>query len=172
MQGPFVAETESPAWQAGIRPGDHLDLAAMRCIPVNTDLCASMLALWGGLNYVLPDRKATLLLAATGDRPARQVTLVAQPRPRGLVLDFVLLLDQIAGIMFVLGAAWLVWIRPGRMTWGFFAYAIQFNPGQAFQLLRLASAVAGSTADAGRRRLPDAGGRLCRPAAVRASGAR
>ena len=133
VQGPFVAETESPAWQAGIRPGDRLDLAAMRCIPVNTDLCASMLALWGGLNYVLPDRKATLLLAATGDRPARQVTLVAQPRPRGLVLDFVLLLDQIAGIMFVLGAAWLVWIRPGRMTWGFFAYAIQFNPGQAFQ---------------------------------------
>ena len=133
VQGPFDAEAESPAWQAGIRPGDRLDLAAMRCIPVNTDLCASMLALWGGLNYVLPDRKATLLLAATGDRPARQVTLVAQPRPRGLVLDFVLLLDQIAGIMFVLGAAWLVWIRPGRMTWGFFAYAIQFNPGQAFQ---------------------------------------
>ena len=134
VQGPFVGETELPAWQAGIRPGDRLDLAAMRCIPLNTDLCASMLALWGGLNYVLPNRKATLLLAAAGDHPARQVTLVAQPRPRGLVLDFVLLLDQIAGIMFVLGAAWLVWIRPGRMTWGFFAYAIQFNPGQAFQL--------------------------------------
>jgi hypothetical protein len=133
VQGPFIAEAESPAWEAGIRSGDRLDLAGMRCIPVNTDLCASMLALWGGLNYVLPGRKATLLLAATGDRPARPVTLVAQPRPRGLVLDFVLLLDQIAGTMFVLGAAWLVWIRPGPMTWGFFAYAIQFNPGQAFQ---------------------------------------
>ena len=68
VQGPFAAETELPAWQAGICPGDRLD-AAMRCIPVNTELCASMLALWGGLNYVLPDRKATLLLSATGDRP-------------------------------------------------------------------------------------------------------
>ena len=45
----------------------------------------------------------------------------------------VLLLDQIAGVLVVLGAAYLVWIRPGAMTWGFFAYAIQFNPGQAFQ---------------------------------------
>jgi hypothetical protein len=33
----------------------------------------------------------------------------------------------------VLGAAWLVWTRPGLMTWGFFIYVIQFNPGQAFQ---------------------------------------
>jgi hypothetical protein len=61
------------------------------------------------------------------------VTLVAQPRPRSPLLNFVLVLDQIAGILVVLGAAWLVWIRPGGMTWGFFAYAIQFNPGQAFQ---------------------------------------
>ena len=42
-------------------------------------------------------------------------------------------LDTIAGILVVLGAAWLVWTRPGAMTWGFFAYVIQFNPGQAFQ---------------------------------------
>jgi hypothetical protein len=168
VQGPFAAETESPAWQAGIRAGDRLDLAGMRCIPVNTDLCASMLALWGGLNYVLPDRTATLLLAATGDRPARQITLTAKPRPRGLVLDLVLLLDQIAGIMFVLGAAWLVWIRPGRMTWGFFAcHPVQSRSG--VPVLRLASAVAGGTADAGGLRLPDAGGRLYRPAAVRAA---
>ena len=43
-----------------------------------------------------------------------------------------LLLTQIAGVLVVLGAAYLVWIRPGPMTWGFFAYTIQFNPGQAF----------------------------------------
>ena len=43
------------------------------------------------------------------------------------------MLDTIAGILVVLGAAWLVWTRPGLMTWGFFVYVIQFNPGQAFQ---------------------------------------
>ena len=43
-------------------------------------------------------------------------------------------LDTIAGILVVLGAAWLVWTRPGAMTWGFFVYVIQFNPGQAFQI--------------------------------------
>jgi hypothetical protein len=45
VRGPFTAEAGSPAWQAGIRPGDRLDLAGMRCIPVDTDLCASLLAL-------------------------------------------------------------------------------------------------------------------------------
>ena len=49
------------------------------------------------------------------------------------LLDVVVVLDTIAGILVVLGAAWLVWTRPGLMTWGFFIYVIQFNPGQAFQ---------------------------------------
>ena len=40
----------------------------------------------------------------------------------------------LAGVLVVLGAAWLVWTRPGAMTWGFFVYVIQFNPGQAFQI--------------------------------------
>ncbi len=133
VRGPFPATAASPAWRAGIRPGDRLDLMAMRCVPVDTELCASMLAMWGGLNYVLPGRTATLLLVAMEDRPARQIILVSEPRPRSRVLDLVLLLDQVAGIMVVLGGAWLVWLRPGGMTWGFFAYVIQFNPGQAYQ---------------------------------------
>jgi hypothetical protein len=133
VRGPFGTEAESPAWRAGIRPGDRLDLAWMRCIPVDTEVCASTLALWGGLNYVMPGRNATLMLAAGHDRPPRQVTLVAQQRTRSRMLDLVLLLDQIAGILVVFGAAWLVWIRPGGMTWGFLVYAVEFNPGQAFQ---------------------------------------
>jgi hypothetical protein len=133
VRAPFAVDADSPAWRAGIRAGDHLDLAAMRCIPLSTEVCASMLALWGGLNYVMPGRTATLNIAGSVDHPARRIALVAKQRPRSRVLDFVLVLDQIAGILIVLGAAWLVWIRPGGMTWGFFAYAIQFNPGQAFQ---------------------------------------
>ena len=46
---------------------------------------------------------------------------------------FILLLNQVGGVLVVLGGAWLVWLRPGGMTWGFFAYVIEFNPGQAYQ---------------------------------------
>jgi hypothetical protein len=133
VQGPFSSEQESPAWRAGLRSGDRLDLVAMRCIPVNTDLCASTLSQFGGVNYVVPGREATLIVAATGERPAREVSLTAEPRPDNRLLELVVALDTIAGILVVLGAAWLVWTRPGAMTWGFFVYVIQFNPGQAFQ---------------------------------------
>jgi hypothetical protein len=133
VRSPFTQDEASPAWRAGIRVGDQLDLETMRCIPVDTQVCASMLALWGGLNYVLPGRVGTLRMAATGDRPAREVTLVAEARDVNRLHKFVLLLDQLAGVLVVLGGAWLVWLRPGGMTWGFFAYVIEFNPGQAYQ---------------------------------------
>jgi hypothetical protein len=133
VQGPFAAEEESPAWRAGLRVGDRLDLAAMRCVPVDTLVCASLLSQFGGVNYVVPGREATLIIAATADRPAREVTLAAEPRPDNRLFELIVALDTIAGILVVLGAAWLVWTRPGPMTWGFFVYVIQFNPGQAFQ---------------------------------------
>jgi hypothetical protein len=133
VQGPFASEEDSPAWRAGLRAGDRLDLPAMRCAPVNTLVCASMLAQWGGVNYVMPGREATLFIAAADERPAREVKLAAEPRPANRLLDIVVALSAIAGILVVLGAAWLVWTRPGAMTWGFFIYVIQFNPGEAFQ---------------------------------------
>jgi hypothetical protein len=36
----------------------------------------------------------------------------------------VVALDQIAGILVVVAAAWLVWTRPGPMSWGFFLYVM------------------------------------------------
>ncbi len=133
VQGPFDSEEDSPAARAGLRVGDRLDLVAMRCIPVDTDLCASLLSQFGGVNYVMPGREARLMITAAGDRPAREVRLTAEPRPDNRLFEIVVALDIIAGILVVLGAAWLVWTRPGGMTWGFFVYVIQFNPGQAFQ---------------------------------------
>jgi hypothetical protein len=133
VQGPFAGEQDSPAWRAGVRVGDRLDLVAMRCIPVDTELCASNLSQLGGVNYVVPGREATLILTATADRGPREVTFAAEPRPDNRLFEVIVGLDTIAGILVVLGAAWLVWTRPGAMTWGFFAYVIQFNPGQAFQ---------------------------------------
>src|ERR1700732_2679244 len=49
VQGPFPDEAASPAWQAGLRQGDRLDLGQMQCIPVHTLRCASALAALGGL---------------------------------------------------------------------------------------------------------------------------
>ena len=78
----------------------------------------------------LPGRKATFDLKATQGHPARQVTLVAAPVPSNPFERFIVLIDQIAGILVVVAAAWLVWTRPGRMSWGFFLYVMWFNPGQ------------------------------------------
>ncbi len=133
VQGPFEAEHDSPAWRAGLRAGDRLDLAAMRCAPVDTSVCASLLSQWGGVTYVTAGREATLVVASAAERSGREVKLTAEPRPMNRLLDVVVALDTIAGVLVVLGAAWLVWTRAGPMTWGFFVYVIQFNPGQAFQ---------------------------------------
>lgn len=137
VQGPFRNVADSPAWQAGLRAGDHIDLRRMRCVPVNTNICATILAVRGGQHLVLPGRVAEFAVAESSGQPARNLTLVARERPTNWLLQFVTLLDQIAGVLVVLGSAWLVWTRPGAMTWGFFIYAVQFNPGQEFEFYAL-----------------------------------
>jgi len=145
VQGPFRKQTDSPAFQAGLRAGDRLDLEQMRCIPINTLRCASAMAALGGFRLVTNQRHAELVMAANPDRPAREIDIVAKQRPYdGWVLT-VLLLDQLAAVLVILAAAWLVWTRPGMMTWGFFLYVIWFNPGQSAQyyaLLQLYSPIA------------------------------
>jgi len=137
VQGPFPDEAASPAFQAGLRPGDRLDLAQMRCIPVHTLKCASALAALGGMRLVSDNRRAELVLASTPERPARQVDIIAKQHPFSRSVLTVLLLDQSAAILVILAAAWLVWTRPGGMTWGFFLYVIWFNPGQSFEYYAL-----------------------------------
>lgn len=145
VQGPFHKQTDSPAFQAGLRAGDRLDLEQMRCIPISTLRCASAMAALGGFRLVTNQRRAELVMAATPDRPAREVDIIAKQRPYDVWVRTVLLLDQLAAIFVILAAAWLVWTRPGIMTWGFFLYVIWFNPGQSAQyyaLLQLYSPIA------------------------------
>ena len=137
VQGPFPNELASPAFQAGLRPGDRLDLAQMRCIPINTLICSSTMAALGGMRLVSNYQRAELALVATSERPARQVDIVAKQRPYNWWVLAVLLLDQLAAILVILAAAWLVWTRPGVMTWGFFLYVIWFNPGQSSEYYAL-----------------------------------
>jgi len=137
VTGPFDAESDSPAWKAGIRDGDRLALSKLRCFPYNRTTCRNALMVLGGLQLVLPGREATFELKATGDHPGRQVTLKAAPVPANPFERFIVLIDQIAGILVVVAAAWLVWTRPGAMSWGFFLYVIWFNPGQVYAFYAL-----------------------------------
>ena len=137
VTGPFDAESDSPAWKAGIRDGDKLALSKLRCFPYNRTTCRNALMVLGGLQLMLPGREATFELKATGDHPARQVTLKAAPVPANPFERFIVLIDQIAGILVVVAAAWLVWTRPGAMSWGFFLYVIWFNPGQVYAFYAL-----------------------------------
>ena len=130
--GPFDDESQSPAWRAGIRAGDRIDLERMRCTPRDHARCRDALAVLGGLDYVLPGQTFTIALAPSDTRPAREVTLAAEQPPSNFVVRTVILLDQIAGIAVILAAAWLVWTRPSAMSWGFFLYVNWFNPGQAY----------------------------------------
>ncbi len=132
VTGPFPDEASSPAWRAGIREGDRLDLLRLECNVREPASCGNALALVGGLEFVLPGRSATLPLAATGTAPARDVTLVAVQRPSNFLIRAVVMLDQIAGVLVVVAAGWLVWSRPSAMSWGFFLYANWFNPGQVY----------------------------------------
>jgi hypothetical protein len=132
VNGPFEHDAESPAWRAGVRVGDRIDLERMRCRLNEPRLCGDALALIGGLEYVLPGRKATLYLATQQGRPAREIRLTAAQRPSNVLVRFIIALDQIAGLLVVIAGAWLVWSRPSKMTWGFFLYVNWFNPGQYY----------------------------------------
>jgi hypothetical protein len=136
VAGPFDDPAASPAWNAGIREGDKLDLSKMRCLPYDVVTCRSVLTALGGVQLAVPGRSITLDLVSKPDRPM-QVTLVAKERPSNFLTRAIIFLDQIAGILVVLAAAWLVWTRAGPMSWGFFLYVMWFNPGQSFQFYAL-----------------------------------
>ena len=137
VEGPFRDQAASPAFRAGLRVGDRLDLEQMRCIPITTLRCTSAMAALGGFRLVTNQQRAQLVMAPAPGRPARVVDIIADQRPYDGWVLAVLLLDQAAAMLVILAAAWLVWIRPGVMTWGFFLYVIWFNPGQSAQYYAL-----------------------------------
>jgi hypothetical protein len=131
---PF-APGESPAWQAGLRRGDRLDLRAMACSTAESRGCMDLLAVLGGMGgrqLVRPGRVLRLHLVPADGGAVRAVDVAARPTPTTWLERSVLLFDEVIATLFILAAAWLAWTRPGGMTWGFFLYAIWFNSGQNF----------------------------------------
>jgi hypothetical protein len=135
VQGPFPTLADSPAWRAGLRVGDYVDLRAMRCTWPPSAACADLLAVVGGMGgpqRIAPGRTVSLIVKQPGQTP-HSVEMAAAPIPVGWTDKAVLVLDEIVAILVILGAGWLVWTRPGPMTWGFFLYAIWFNSGADFE---------------------------------------
>src|SRR5215469_12755632 len=64
VQAPFRDQTASPAFRAGLRAGDRLDLEQMRCIPISSLRCASVMAALGSIRLVTNQRHAELVIAA------------------------------------------------------------------------------------------------------------
>ena len=169
VKGPFATEEESPAWRAGLRVGDRLDLAAMRCVPVDTELCASNLALWGGVTYVMPGRKATLLLEG-GGRPAgprsqarrRAAPTHARARRRGAARP-----DRRRAGRARRG---LLGLDPARADdLGLLRLYDLLQPRPMVPVERLAPAMAQGSVRAGRRVMRHAGGGLYGSVALRAT---
>ncbi len=135
MQGPFPTLEDSPAWRAGLRHGEHIDLWAMRCTLPPSAACIDLLAVVGGMGgpqRVYPGRTVSLVVVAPG-QPRRLVTISAAPISPKWDEKMVLALNEVVAILVILGAGWLVWTRPGPMTWGFFLYAIWFNSGADYE---------------------------------------
>src|SRR5215470_4820648 len=133
--GPFANAADSPALAAGISPGDRIDLQAMRCVPLDSPRCRGLLSVLGGLGgkqVVLPGSEIELIVRPADGGATRAVRIEAAPPERGWGDRLVLLADTLVGIFVILAAFRLVWVHPGRVTWGFFLYVIWFNPGQTY----------------------------------------
>ena len=134
VTNPFNTPAQSPAALAGLQPGDRVDFRNMRCIPPDTATCSSLISVMGdlgGIGFNLPNFRAHLLILPKSG-PPRTVALQAAAAPLPWLERAILLANTIAAVIFIGIAATLVWTRPSRMSWGFFLYAIWFNPGQGY----------------------------------------
>src|ERR1700677_4309971 len=115
---PFRSAAESPAAASGVVPGDRIDLRAMRCIPLGTPQCASLIAVLGGLGgmqSVLPDRQITLTIDPSSGGSPKTVEIQSAPAPLDSAERVVLFADTVMGSVVIIVAFWLVWKRPGWM---------------------------------------------------------
>ena len=138
---------------------ERIDLPRSYCEGRLSDLFAVFGGM-GGFQYVAPNLKSVSLYFVCERRAEQQnnVTLSAYTpigslchhrddvsvansqlrtvgthnEPLSLAARAALLLAQTLGVFFIGVAAWLVWNRPSAVTWGFFLYAIWFNPGQNY----------------------------------------
>lgn len=135
LVGPFDHPQDSPAAASGLAIGDRIDLQKMNCWRPSTQVCAALVTVLGGsagLQETFPGREIDLIIRPATGGASRVVHLRTKLAPLDLLGRLILLADTVAAILVTLAAAWLVWTRPGWMTWGFFFYFFWFNPGQTY----------------------------------------
>lgn len=104
----------SPAAQAGIVPGDHIDIAA--------------LGIAGHLRLVYPNPGDRLAFAIRHGNETRTVTLTAGAREIPDVVRWLTVLEFLSTAAFIIVGAILVFFRAAPMTWWLWAYCIGIVP--------------------------------------------
>lgn len=134
-------DPESPATQAGISPGDHLDFTA-------STLRDRLI----GLEYmpVLPGERVSFRLVRDGaSRPVTlQAALLSPSQTRQAISSPLTPFLRLAGFVYIAVALMILVRRPNRMTWGLFLYLVSATdvefyrfPVGLFPLVEFASAL-------------------------------
>lgn len=130
----YIYEVTPPKTGASdtVQPGDRIDLRRS-ALP---DLLAVFGGM-GGMQYVRRDLDVHLYICPKAAPVCSSATselrhFKSSPSPLGLMTRLMLFADEILGMGFIGLAAVIVWQRANLMTWGFFLYALWFNPGQYF----------------------------------------
>lgn len=134
---PATAATPGSAVASGLRENDRIVLAPGACWHPTSARCRNYLAVFGGmggLTYVLPGTVITLSVLPVGETKPIDVTVAARDEDLAPAAKVVLALDEVAAVVVLWLAFRLAWNAPGRMTIGFFLFAMWFNPGQYFVL--------------------------------------
>jgi hypothetical protein len=112
-----------PAWSAGIREGDTIDLKAPETFRRAVN----------GLVFVAPHEPVRLKIASATGGGSRVVTLMPAPEEMSGWQRLWLLIAQLSSIVVFIGfCGYLVWQHPTAETWGLFLYSVWFNSGQYF----------------------------------------
>ncbi len=140
-----VTEVLSPPALGKLQEGDHIDLSENCRRGLDSKKCADVLAVVGGLagSEYLASWHAPVDLTAVRDGRQFNVSLAPQIRPLTGTAWLFLIVDEALTLIFIFVATAMVWQLPNSMTWGFFAYALWFNPGQVYftyALLQMAPA--------------------------------
>ncbi len=140
VEYPFDDAKDSPAARAGLQPGESLDLTQMHCKNPLSERCTGIVAIlgdFGGVQYTLREDQMTLLILPRHGGLPIAIPIKPAHAPLHWHSRIVLLADTIVSVLFIGVAFYLVWTRPSRMTWGFFLYAIWFNPGDDYAFYSL-----------------------------------
>ena len=90
------------------------------------------------IQYLLPKIEHVTLCIYTeqnGSSVSKQFN--AKPKKLNDADRISLVLDQLLGLFFIACGAILVWQAPNAASWGFFLYALWYNPGQNYVLYAL-----------------------------------